>query len=437
MNRLNLDFSLVTTDERTEFLNTYLSREEFQKKPLTETELETLANYILWGKNPETGKNIKQEGLVELESKRGTWDSKDVESLDALRESPTFRESQIQPLSGPVPKIAKQTFSREEARAQASPEVLAALESLWHEIDKTDLIISYYEIKIGKKEKLREALAALFTQTELDSCEKRAARLNQFQYLKLRHHLVDLRREQFTYRDTYRTLVLREAMDYYTPASTTFLDADIPVLPFGLIGSTDLSHKIFAADRFPIPSDFNESELRSISSMLFAPRSSKLVFDFRELEHLYNAFLQFELLADHADRAEAESTLRPFVETLNFYVARANLSNLHKDLLSYKVRGWKNQKIADTLNKDYNKTYNANYISTIFRQKILKQIAAAAAHHYEVMDNIFFPENFKKCKDCGQVLLLTPDNFMRKAKSKDGFSLRCKKCDKARRNKNG
>lgn len=437
MNRLNLDFSLVTADERTKFLNSYLQREEFQHKPPTETELETLANYILWGKNPLTNKNIKQEGYVELESKRGTWDIKEVESLDALCESPTFRESQIQPLGAVVPKITKQTFSREEARAQASPEVLAALESLWHEIDKTDLIISLYEIKIGKKEKVRSSLLSLFSETEIQKFTEVASHINQFKYLKLRHYLVDLRREQFTYRDTYKTLVLREAMDYYTPASTTFLDADIPVLPFGLIGSTELSHKIFAADRFPIPSDFNESELRSISSMLFAPRTSKLVFDFRELEHLYNAFLQFEFLADHANRAEVESTLRPFIETLNFYVARANLSNLHKDLLSYKIRGWKNQKIADALNKDYGKTYNANYISTIFRQKILKQIAAAAVHHYEVMDNIFFPENFKKCKDCGQVLLLTPDNFMRKAKSKDGFSLRCKKCDKARRNKNG
>ena len=433
MNRLNLDFSLITTDERTEFLNTYLSREEFQKKPPTETELETLANYILWGKNPETGKNIKQEGFVELESKRGTWDTKEVESLDALRDSPTFRESQIQPLGSSIPKISKQTFSREEARAQASPDVLAALEALWYEIDKTDLIINLYEFNHGKKEKVRESLMSQFTPPEIAAFDEKSKHLNQFQYLKLRHLLVELRREQFTYRDTYRTLVLREGMDYYTPTPTTFLDADIAVLPFGLVGSTDLSRKIFCADRFPIPSDFNDTELRAISSMLFAPRESKKFFDFRELEHLYNAFLQFELLLDHANREEVESTLKSFLDTLNFYTMRAGLSDLHLDLLKFKTLGWKNQKIADVINEKYGKTYNVNYISTIFRQKILRQIAAAAAHHYEVMDNIFFPENFKKCKDCGETLLLTPDNFMRKAKSKDGYSIRCKKCDKARR----
>lgn len=433
MNRLNLDFSLVTTDERTNFLNTYLTREEFKKKPLTETELETLASYILWGKNPQTGKNIKQEGYVELETKRGTWDSREIESLDALRESPTFRESQVQPLNSVPSKVTKKTFSREEARKLASPEVLRALEALWYEIDKTDLVINFYELAHNKKEKIRSDLLSLFTPEEQNSLKEQASHLNQYQYLRMRHLLVDLRREQFTYRDTYTNLVTREVMDHYTPPESSLLDADIPILPFGLIGSTKLSSKLFAYDRYPIPEDFNEEELRVISSMLYQDNSKSVVFDFRELEHLYNAFLQLELLKDGADRGEIESTLNSFLETLNFYTRRADLSGLHLDLLQLKIQGKKNQDIADIINKKYGKTYNANYISTIFRQKILRQITFAATHHQEVLENIFFPENFKKCKDCGHTLLLTADNFMRKAKSKDGFSIRCKKCDKARR----
>jgi hypothetical protein len=58
-NRLQLDFKLTTTDERASFLNEYLQRPEFVKKPPTADELETMGNYLLWGKDPVTGLNAK------------------------------------------------------------------------------------------------------------------------------------------------------------------------------------------------------------------------------------------------------------------------------------------------------------------------------------------------------------------------------------------
>jgi hypothetical protein len=80
-NRLKLDFTLSTTEERREFLDTYLLGKNFLDQPPTEDELSTMADYLLWGKDPVTGKNGKQEGL-ELKTKHGTWDNKSVDSLD-------------------------------------------------------------------------------------------------------------------------------------------------------------------------------------------------------------------------------------------------------------------------------------------------------------------------------------------------------------------
>ena len=48
-NRLNLDFSLKTSRERSEFLTQYLKT--FPSP--TEEELETCANYVLWGKEED------------------------------------------------------------------------------------------------------------------------------------------------------------------------------------------------------------------------------------------------------------------------------------------------------------------------------------------------------------------------------------------------
>lgn len=71
-NRLHLDFHLNTNKERVDFVTEYLQRDEFIKRPPTESELETISNYILWGKNPETDLNFVKEGLGEIETKNKT-----------------------------------------------------------------------------------------------------------------------------------------------------------------------------------------------------------------------------------------------------------------------------------------------------------------------------------------------------------------------------
>ena len=49
MNRLKLDFSLETAEERKNFIDTYI----VQFPDLTNSEAETIANYLLWGKTEE------------------------------------------------------------------------------------------------------------------------------------------------------------------------------------------------------------------------------------------------------------------------------------------------------------------------------------------------------------------------------------------------
>ena len=79
-NRLHLDFSLFTSEERKAFLEQYLQSDTFKVYPPDEDELATMADYLLWGKNSD-GLNGKQQGL-ELKSKHKTWDDSPVDSLD-------------------------------------------------------------------------------------------------------------------------------------------------------------------------------------------------------------------------------------------------------------------------------------------------------------------------------------------------------------------
>ena len=71
-NRLHLDFSISGTQERKDFVDEYVQRPEFIRVPLTEDELETIANYILWGKDSD-GQSLVQKGDISIETRNKTW----------------------------------------------------------------------------------------------------------------------------------------------------------------------------------------------------------------------------------------------------------------------------------------------------------------------------------------------------------------------------
>ena len=143
--------------------------------------------------------------------------------------------------------------------------------------------------------------------------------------------------------------------------------------------------------------------------------------------------LFFELDAAAAN-AEMESSLPQLMDTLNFYIEQAELSEIQREILDLKLKKVKNVDIAININKKWKKTYTPNYISTIFRQRIIPKINEAAAYHEKLISNIFFEEEFKTCTGCGRTLLRDACNFTRKTRSKDGFTSRCKTCEKKSRN---
>ena len=195
-NRLKLDFSLETAEQRKEFVDNYIDEIE----DITPQEAETIANYLLWGKTT-SGKPLGAN--VGLETK---WTkANDVDSLDALLESTTFNDLQIKGLDDAVSyRKPRVVFDRAKVRKNAPPHLLWVFEELWEKIDETDLLINFYEIKVGKRDKPpREELTRRIGEERVEFLRKRASTLNQYQYLKLRHDLIEMRREQFSLQDSY------------------------------------------------------------------------------------------------------------------------------------------------------------------------------------------------------------------------------------------
>lgn len=427
--RLKLDWTLNSASERVQFINKYM--EDFSSKYTpTDDELEMAANYVLWGKDPN-GTSYAKSGEIEIETRNKTWTRDNTDSLDEMLESPTFCEASLQSHAAPT-KAHRETFSRSRALNEAPPSIRESFISLFKEIDTLDLCINFYELAHGKrKNPPREELIQKFTPAEQELFKEKVTHWNQFLYLKKRHLLVELRREQFTLRDSYAQPIMRQSIpEPYVEIEAADFDSEIPVFPLGTFNEQPISALIFRDKENLNPFSFSEEELKKVSKWIWEKENrrgtTKHFFDFCDLENVYQLFQQLSEMEEQ----KANENTNFLIRTLRYYLGFAELNEVQSEILDLKIKKTKNQDIADFINKKYGKAYTANYISTIFRQKIIPKINDAAAFHYRIVQNLFFEEEFKKCNCCGAILLRDPVVFVRKTRAKDGLANRCKKCDK-------
>ena len=432
-NRLKLNFDLETAAERAQFIQTYL----VQFTDLTSSEASTIADYLLWGKDGSGAPIGKDTGLETRWTK-----TNEAESLDAVLENPAMSNAQLYTLNDAVVlKKNRDVFNREEARKEAPEFLRPTFEELWKTIDEIELEINFYEERIGKREKPpRDELVKRFTDEEVERIRARSQKLNQYGYLKLRHRIRELRTEQFTIRDSYRS-TFNITQSIYAPKHRSFVfDCDVEVLPLGVKeGATgDLIFDI----NFD-PRALNEEQLRLISKLVWKKKNCQKpeneIFDFRNLEAVYQLYLFKEEFDERLEQVKldhiVENNLRNLLDTLDFYEQMADLTDVQREILKLKEQKQKNADIAGYINRKYGKSYTANYISTIFKQKIIVKINEAAQLHQDTIENCFFEENFKKCGCCGRILLLDGRNWVKKTRSKDGFQSRCKRCERELRKK--
>lgn len=434
--KLKLNFALNTTEERSRFLKAYLDTINFT---LSNEEIEMCANYLLWGKD-EDGKNQTQKKNVHIDTRSGLWDSRgEEESLDALMENPAFCEASLTKITAPRHKIPKQVFDRKEALSRAPSELVRkTFENLFERIDRIDLIINYYDLEHGKrKNPPRQELVDRFAATQREELKLRAEKLNGFDYLKLRHLLVQLRQEQYTISDSYKEPITTETVRIVTEiAASPNFGSEIRVLPLGMATDRTPAQLIFRDFGALVPTGYTAADLGVISGYIWQKNGEEAyTFDFRKENHVYNLLLAYGDCGD-AEKDKIDNSLGFLLDTLEYYVRNTNLTDAQKEILEMKLKGKKNQEIAAVVNGKYGSSYTVNYISTIFCQKIVKAITETAAMHEKIVKALFFEEEFKKCTTCGRVLLKDGYNFVKKSRAKDGFTNRCKLCDKIERKKN-
>lgn len=102
---------------------------------------------------------------------------------------------------------------------------------------------------------------------------------------------------------------------------------------------------------------------------------------------------------------------------------------LYMRLMELKIDGASNLEIQNQLQLEFGIKHSVEYISSLWRNKIPKMIAAVAEDEYLnwYYLNIEYGK-YKKCNRCGQIKLAHNKYFSKNKTSKDGFYSICKQC---------
>lgn len=86
MSKFKLDFNIYSSKDRLEAIK------QIDLAQLTKTELETVTNYVLYGKD-EDGTSIVDRKEIQIKTKFNSYQRNKTVSLEGLMESPTFDEN--------------------------------------------------------------------------------------------------------------------------------------------------------------------------------------------------------------------------------------------------------------------------------------------------------------------------------------------------------
>lgn len=369
-----VDFNIQKNTERVK----QVEQELKNKSNPSKAQLTMLADYILFGKGDD-GLSPVDKGEIEIDTKYKSYKKKKLESLEELIENPTFNETEFSPIKRTVYKNPKPEIDKN------NPELQPLLQS-----------IEYYE-------ELKKKLEAQPQTQELKT-----------RIWKLSHTIIDLKKQQYVVQEALRNTIKCMNLLGGQEVNPEFLGGDVK--PLGL--------KIGDLKRFTNPKDD--------TSQFTEPSNPTL--DFENPSHIYAMLELYEVLYEKAlDNPYNNS--KYLLETLDWYIDKTPLDESRKIIIRMKKLKYSNNQIKKVLNERFGLSYNENYISTIYTKEICKKISEQVTLHKEEWRARKDPSLWKKCNCCGQWKLKDPRNFVRKKNSLDGFTSRCKVCDKIKRGK--
>lgn len=401
---LKLDFSISGSADRSAFVNDFFNANPNYKP--TQSELETLSNYILYGKDSD-GTSVVDRGEVDIDTKYKSYAKRKAESLDELMDTPGFNENTI---------VTKYVYRHPKPpKIDRTDEAIAAIpgmKELWKAIDKMAHILGVCDGTI-EQDPANLIEVSAYSQTDL---------------YRLKHNLIDLRKQQYVLKESHRP-----TEHTFNPNVHKGSCGEAPQQPIDWeqYWFYPLGLRLMPLDgRFDNPQDYEKKltpwdKLQSLDEPYL---KVKKIIDFTNSEHIYLLAKQYQDLCVGMEQ-DHDGLCAAIIDTLEFYAAKADLAESRQLIWELKCGQCGNSTIRERVNKQFGTSYNENYISTLFKQNICGDIAEAARLHADYFLNRDNESAWKICTHCGQRKLRDTREFMRKSKSSDGLASRCKKCE--------
>lgn len=400
---LKLDFSIEGSADRNKFVNEFFDANPDYKP--TQSELETLSNYILYGKDSD-GTSVVDRKEVDIETKYKSYAKRKAESLDELMDTPGFNENTI------VTKyIYRHPKPEKIDRTNEANAAIPGMKELWKAIDKLAYILNVCNGTI-EQDPTNPVDKSAYSQTDL---------------YKLRHNLIDLRKQQYVLKESHRPI--EHSFNPNVHKAISHANYDIQPINWENYWFYPLGLRLMPLDgRFDNPQKYEQKLSPWDKFQLLEDLEGRQVIDFTNEEHVYLLTKHVQDLAVGAEQ-DHDGLCKAILDTLEFYGKMANLSDARRMIWELKCNQCSNNYIRENVNKEFGTSYNDNYISTLFKQNICGEIAATARLHADYFLNRANESAWKICSHCGQQKLRDTREFMRKAKSSDGLAARCKKCE--------
>lgn len=338
-------------------------------------------------------------------------------------ENPLFDEGQVHDYAEkntytkPKNLIAREKIAKDGTILDCGDSNIPGMRELWESIDKLARKLSIYQ---GKEKPQNEE-------------EELVLQWDGLTAYKVRHWLISLRQEQYALRDMFAPYITPCHTFAQTGAINWFSDSGYwRQTNKEIAGDGNCEEDAYYYYKSTKDGRYRISKKDGTIEEWHIVRNHTL--DFTNPEHIYQLFEHYDALKK-SSWDDLNGQMKHILMTLEDLSDKAELTDIQKHIIDRKVLKYTNERIKQELSDMFGVDYNMNYISTIYKKMICGKIANTAKLQLKEYKNKDNPYAWKKCSCCGRLLLIDSQNFVRKDGTVDGFSCRCKKCDKAIRDK--
>lgn len=415
----SLDYSIERDTDRTAAIYDILDR--LDKVP-SNTELEQMANYILYGKDENDQNTVQRKEITDSNKRYGSFKTMDDKllSLDEILDNPMadhqILEQRYKPsvYKKPKPHIDMPKYDKKTgALIDPGDSDIPYMKELWDSINRMEHTVAVNEGKI----------AADDTTPILK---------DDYRLYQLKHWLIDLRRHQYYLKDVYKPELHFLGMDHPKPQ---FYDWTSDA--FYWISRDEWQKKVDNSLVHYISKNIDDYEKR-INPYTGKEEIKWVVrehhFDWENPAHVKALINWYEPLYDQLYE-KLDTYGRTLIWDFERYRKMANFSEVRNFILELKIHRTPYSEIVELLQKTYGLKYTENYLCTILSKEIPEKIAQTAQKWRLIVET---PEDeLKECYTCGRKLPRHKLFFVCNKNRKDGFSSNCKECEKLHRIERG